>query len=240
MSCAATESMDLFFTPRSRLSASTELKRSSTRATGRRKRPSSWRAKRSTRRASGCSPFAATGNPTTSCPGCHSATSLLIVSKPGAAIGGSGCAVPSSGSPTATPIRFRPKSKARTVRAPSGMSCFVLQPGVIHAEQLHRLRQPFFGRNVEEDRVLRFDRQPCVLRQLLLDLAGRPAGIAQRDEHALRAFAAPDGLEDVLRSCEADRLADAERRLPVAGRLVQHEAAIGLYRTAEVDRRVRL
>src|SRR4051812_39374108 len=208
MSWAATESIDLFFTPRSRLSASTELKRSSTRATGNRKRPSSWRAKRSTRRASGCSPFAATGNPTTSWPGRHSATSLPMLSKPGALIGASGCAVPSSGSPTATPIRFTPKSKARTVRArPSGMSRRVLQPRVIEAEQLHCPGQALFGRNVEEDGVFRFDGQPGVLRQLLLELSRRPAGIAERNQHALGAFAASDGFEDILRRRQADRLA---------------------------------
>src|SRR5438874_10995837 len=120
------------------------------------------------------------GNPTTSWPGRHSATSLPMLSKPGAAIGGSGCAVPSSGSPTATPIRFKPKSKARTVRAErSGMSCFILQARVVDAEQLHRLGEALFGRDVEEDRIARFDRQPGVLRELLLELARRPARIAE-------------------------------------------------------------
>src|SRR5258708_11689418 len=194
--------------PRSRLSASTELKRSSTRATGRRNRPSSWRAKRSTRFASGCSPFAATGRPMTSCAGRHSLTRRPMASKPGAAIGGSGCAVPSSGSPTATPMRFRPKSKAKTVRAArSGMSCLILQARLVDAEQLHRLRQALFGRGVEEDRVLRLDREPGVLRQLLLELAGRPAGIPERPQHGLRDFARADRLANVLRGAEADRLA---------------------------------
>src|SRR5690242_3225345 len=127
----------------------------------------------------------------TSSAGRHSVINLEMESKPGAAIGGSGCAVPSSGSPTATPMRFKPKSKARTVRPrPSGMSRFVLQPREIDAEQLHRLRQTLFGRNVEEDCVLRFDGEPGVLRELLLQLAGRPPGIAERHQHALGAFAA--------------------------------------------------
>src|SRR4051812_22855598 len=122
-----------------------------------------------------------------------------MLSKPGAAMAGSGCAVPSSGSPTATPMRLRPKSKARTVRAErSGMSCFVLETCVVDAEQLHRLWQALFGRGVEKDGVLRLNREPGVLRKLLLELAGRPAGIAQRHQHALRAIAAPDRLEDVL------------------------------------------
>src|SRR5258708_22021582 len=183
--------------PRSRLSASTELKRSSTRATGRRNRPSSWRAKRSTRFASGCSPFAATGRPMTSCAGRHSLTRPPMAPQPGAAIGGSGCAVPLSRSPTATPMRFRPKSKARTVRAArSGMSCFILQARLVDAQQLHRLAKALFGPDVEEDRVLRLDRYPRVLLQLLPELARRPAGIAERHPHARRAVAAADRLDD--------------------------------------------
>src|SRR5260221_2959585 len=204
MSCAATESTELFFMPRSRLSASTELKRSSTRATGRRKRPSSWRAKRSTGLACGCSPSAATGRPMTSWAGCHSLTRRPMASKPGAAIGASGCAVPSSGSPTATPMRLRPKSKARTVRAArSGMSCFIVQARVGDAEQLHRLCKALFCRDVEQDRVLRLDREPGVLRQLLLELAGRPAAKAERDQHALLAFPTRDRIEHVPRTDEA-------------------------------------
>src|SRR2546421_3922852 len=208
--------MLLCFRPRRRLSASTELKRSSTRATGSRKRPSSWRAKRSTRFASGCSPFAATGSPMTSCPGCHSCTSRLMASNPGAAIAGSGCAVPSSGSPTATPMRLRPKSKARTVRAVrSGMSRCVLEPRIVEAEQLHRLAEALLRRDVEQDRVFRFDGEPGVLRELLLELPGRPAGIAEGHQHALGAFAAADRFKDVLRGGEADRFAHAQRCLPV-------------------------
>src|SRR2546421_7802056 len=140
----------------------------------------------------------------TSSAGRHSLISLEMASKPGAAIAGSGCAVPSSGSPTATPMRFNPKSKARTVRPrASGMSCFVLQPREIEAEELHRLGQALFGRNVEEDRVLRFDRQPRVLRELLLELPRRPAGIAERHQHARGTFAAADRFEDVFRGGEA-------------------------------------
>src|SRR5688572_9165884 len=121
-------------------------------------------------------------------------------SNPGAEIGGRGCAVPSSGSPTATPIRFNPKSKARTVR--SGMPCRVLQSREIEAEELHRAWQALLRRHVEEDRVARLDREPRVLRQLVLELARGPAGVPEGHQHARRPFAAADRLEDVLRRGE--------------------------------------
>src|SRR5262245_47143725 len=105
-------------------------------------------------------------------------------------------------------MRFSPKSKARTVRArPSGMSRFILQPREIEAEEFHRRRQPLLGRRVEEDGVARLHREPGVLRQLVLELARRPAGVAQRDQKLLRPLAAADRLEDVLRGGEADVLA---------------------------------
>src|SRR5688572_671486 len=83
---------------------------------------------------------------------------------------GNGCALRSSGSPTATPIRLRPKSKARMVRARgSGMSRFVLQPREIQAEEFHRRRQALFSRRFEDDAVARFHREPGILRQLVLE-----------------------------------------------------------------------
>src|SRR5713226_445643 len=201
MSCAATESIDLCLMPRRRLSASTEVNRSSTRATGSLNLPSSCRANLSTRPASGCAPCSRTGRPTTSRAGRHSATSFSISAKPATA--GSGCAMASSGSPTATPMRFKPKSKARTVRAArSGMSRFVLQPRVIEAEELHRRRQPLLGGRVEDDAVARLDGEPGILRQLVLELPAGPSGVAQGDQHLLRTLAAPDRLEDVLRGGE--------------------------------------
>jgi len=47
--------------------------------------------------------------------------------------------------------------------------------------------------------------------ELVLELPGRPAGIAERHQHAPRAFAPADGLEDVLRRGEADGFAHAQR-----------------------------
>src|SRR6476661_8656982 len=99
-------------------------------------------------------------------------------------------------------MRLRPKSKAKTVRAwdraarPwSGMSCRVLQARIVEAEELHRRRQALLRRRLEEDAVARFHRQPGVLRELVLELPRRPAGVAQGDQHPARAFAAADRLK---------------------------------------------
>src|SRR5512135_82327 len=227
-------------------------------------RSSSWRAKRSTRGARGWGlPSSETGQPTTSRPGRHSASSAPIALKraaPIAAMGCSGCAVRSRASPTATPVRRSPKSNARTVEslseaemrdwggrvAPawpdmrrSGMTRFVLQAGKIDAQQLHRRRQPLLDRRIEDDRVLGLDREPRVLRQLVLELARRPAGVAERHQDLGRAFAAADGLENVLGGGQPDRLTHPERGLPLAGRRVQHEPAVGLHGSAEKNRRIR-
>ena len=70
---------------------------------------------------------------------------------------------------------------------------------------------------------------------VLLDLpvaAGRRR-LAARNGSA----AAGDRFEHVLGRGEADVVADGHRGAPGAHRRVQHEAAIGLYRTAEIDRR---
>src|SRR5688500_14582761 len=124
-------------------------------------------------------PSTRVGRPTTSPAGFHSSINGGISAKPWMLR--SGCAVPSSGSPTATPMRLRPKSKARTVvAARSGMSRFVLQPPEVDAEKLHRRRQPLLGRRLEDDAVGRLHREPGVLRELVLELPGRPAGVAQR------------------------------------------------------------
>src|SRR6185369_9584367 len=161
------------------------------------------------------SPAADSGSPTTRRPGFHSATSDATSSKRVTAP--SGWAVRSSGSPTAIPIRFRPKSKARTVRPRrSGMSRFILQPREVEAEELHRRRQPLLGRSVEQDAVARLDREPGVLRQLVLELARGPARVAERDEQLLRALAAAHRFEYVLRGGKADMGPDPQRRLPVA------------------------
>ena len=69
-------------------------------------------------------------------------------------------------------------------------------------------------------------------------LPGLPSRIPQRDEHVRRAVAAADGLEHVLGCGEAHVVADGECGLPVAEGPVQHESAVELHGSAEVDRRL--
>ena len=126
MRCAATESSPALRraprapAARSSPSASREVSRSSTSSARRPKRP--WRrcAKRRASLPTGCSvPSACTGIPTTSRTGRHSATSCPIAANRArfstAAMAARGCARRVSKSPTATPMRFVPKSKASTV-----------------------------------------------------------------------------------------------------------------------------
>src|SRR3990167_1199914 len=79
--------------------------------------------------------------------------------------------------PMATPMRRTPKSKAMTIS--SCMPGDVRQVGKIDAEQLHRGRQAFLGRQLENDVRVGSDGQPGVLRQFPFELPGRPAGVAQ-------------------------------------------------------------
>ena len=96
--------------------------------------------------------------------------------------------------------------------------------------------QPRFDGRLEQHAGIGRDGEPGVLRDLLLELSRRPAGVAQRHEHVLRALAARDRLEHVLRRREADVVVDGERGLPVAERPVQHEPAVDLDGTAEMHR----
>src|SRR5262249_9365343 len=143
-------------------------------------------------------PSAWVGSPTTSTAGVHSASSAAIAVKRAAlaapTIVVSGCAVRSIVLPTATPILRVPKSKASTVwcRAPvlpssvpfafktSGVSDVFGKPRKIDAQEPHRRGQPRLGGHLEHHLRARGDDEPGVLRDLLLKLSGRPAGVAQR------------------------------------------------------------
>src|SRR6185503_18867215 len=132
----------------------------------------------------------------------------------------SGCATRVNVFPTATPMRRVPKSNASTVASASlrtrrsPVAGGTGKPREVDAEQAHRGGQPALGRQVEQQVGVGLDGEPRILRELLLELAGLPAGVAERDEHVLRAFAAADGLEDVLGRGEADLVVDGKRRLP--------------------------
>ena len=60
------------------------------------------------------------------------------------------------------------------------MARAVGKPRVVDAEQFHRRGEALLGGKVEDDRVARLDRQPGVLRELVLQLARRPAGVTER------------------------------------------------------------
>src|SRR6185436_17062519 len=122
----------------------------------------------------------------------------------------SGCAMPTDVSPTAAPTRASPKSNAITVVpciacccARSASACWAggcgsrmtglfRQRCVIDAEHFHCARQALRRRQLENHVIARFDRQPRVLGELMLELARRPACIAKRYQHLARAFAARD------------------------------------------------
>src|SRR5688500_6488167 len=96
-------------------------------------------------------------------------------------------------------MRFKPKSKARTVRATrSGMAHFVLQPREVEAGQFPRRAEAFHARRIEDDGVARYHGEPGVQRWFVPELARPPAGAAERDEDLLRSRAAPVALEHVL------------------------------------------
>src|SRR3982074_2335853 len=75
--------------------------------------------------------------------------------------------------------------------------------------------------------------QPAVMLDLVLELARRPAGIAERQDRALRAVAARNRLENVEGCSETDPFVDRQgRTFDEEIARVQHETALGIDRTA--------
>src|SRR6185437_3456299 len=75
--------------------------------------------------------------------------------------------------------------------------------------------------------------QPAIVLDFALELAGGPAGIAQREDRVLGPAAPGDRLEDVDGGGQANAVVDLQRRIldeEIAG--MQHEAATGLDRAA--------
>ncbi len=79
--------------------------------------------------------------------------------------------------------------------------------------------------------------QPAIGVDLAFELARRPTGIAEREQRLVGAGALGDVAQNVDGGGEADALVDRQRALglEVVG-AVQHEAASGLDRTAEMHR----
>src|SRR5690349_21323300 len=114
----------------------------------------------------------------------------------------------------------------------SGVADFAGQHAGSHADLAQR--PVVFRLDVQpEDEVgIGAAMQPAVLLHLVLELARRPAGIAEREDGAGRSGAARDRLEDVERRGEADAFVDRQRRvLDEEVGAVQHEAALGLDRS---------
>ena len=116
--------------------------------------------------------------------------------------------------PTATPMRRVPKSNASTVaRGRWSRARHACPTSSDRREKSMPSRRIAAGSrcsagSVEHDVGVGLDREPRVLRELLLELAGRPAGVAERHEDVAGAVAAPDRLEHVLRRGEADVVRD--------------------------------
>src|SRR5690349_21592807 len=119
-----------------------------------------------------------------------------------------GCAARVSVSPLATPIRFSPKSKARTTDAWSGMSGERGELAGFDAEQAERSAPALLVGQVEDHAFIGRHRQPGVVEQLLFELAGFPARVAQRDEGLLGTRAHGHGGQHVTRGGHLYRFRD--------------------------------
>src|SRR5262245_50715128 len=113
----------------------------------------------------------------------------------------------------------------------SGVAGLAREHPKVDADLLKRLDVLALGVLPEDQLGIGAAVQPAVLIDLGFELTGSPAGVAERQNRPLRAFAARNRLEDVERGGETDAFVDRERRVldeEVAG--MQHEAAAGLDR----------
>jgi hypothetical protein len=78
--------------------------------------------------------------------------------------------------------------------------------------------------------------QPGILGNFRFQLPGIPAGIAEGDDEFRGQAGAADRRQHVARTGQADFAIHRQRRLPLADRAMQHEAAVQLYRATEIDR----
>src|SRR5882757_7673987 len=186
-----------------------------------------------------------------------SALTLRQRASPAPAIVDSGRASRVSVLPMATPMRRSPKSKAsnsagvingsamkvkrsdgRPGPCGSGMTGLPRQARWFDTQQVQRRGEALLGRRLENDRGIGIDGEPRVRADLLLELAGTPARIAERHQHLLRSAAARDRFEHIFGGGERDALAHRETGAVVARGLMQHEAALGLHRATEKNRLV--
>src|SRR5690606_25882862 len=173
------------------------------------------------------------GSPTTSPSGRHSRWSWSIAAQSGP------CACTSTTAsarapwpnalPTATPMRRAPTSKPSTVpsrrmpgtvRAPgapgSGMAGVIGHARHVHADPASGTLPARLQRQPEQQFGIGGRGEPAVLAQLVLELAGAPAGAAQRDHRRARALAARQRLEHVARGGHVEAVADRQAGVPAA------------------------
>src|SRR5262245_12561170 len=103
-------------------------------------------------------------------------------------------------SPLAIPILLCPKSTARMSAGPaSGMTGEGRELAGFHAEQPERREPALLVGQIEDHAFIRGHREPGVVEHLLLELAGFPAGVTERDERLLGAGATGHRGEHVAR-----------------------------------------
>src|SRR5262245_6022473 len=136
-------------------------------------------------------------------------------------------------------LRERTNGTRRTGRPPTRALAWLCVPGLAreHAEIDADLLQRFFvfAAGVLTENQLGIGRamQPAVMLDLVLELAWRPPGIAERQDRATRSVPARDRLEDVERRGQANAFADRQRRvLDEEVARMQHEPALGIDRPA--------
>src|SRR5262252_7973645 len=83
----------------------------------------------------------------------------------------------------------------------------------VDADLAHRALVLRVGVAAEDQLLVGIAVEPAVLGDLVLELARRPARIAEREHGALRARALRDRLQDVERRGKADAVVDRQRRV---------------------------
>src|SRR5262245_46018867 len=83
-----------------------------------------------------------------------------------------------------------------------------------------------------EDHVeIRRTREPCILRELVLELTPCPTRVTERNEITCRTGARPDRLQRLLRCGEREPVAERDARVEARILGVQHETVLAADRT---------
>ena len=127
-----------------------------------------------------------------------------------------------------TPMRARPKSKARTGCSPCRRARRRPESFMKSMPSSCMARRGALPGQIEDDGQIGGHGEPGVLGELVFKLAGGPASVAEGDQHLA-------GLPSLARDRSTSRelvrptgVAHLEGRMPVAGRAMEHEAAIRL------------